>query len=99
MTFDEQSMFTGPDAPQLKEEFKARFRNVSAIMDCVGCDKCRLWGKLQTNGLATALKVLFSSEDAAGSGKADHAPLQRSELVAMINTAHRFAESVSVEKA
>lgn len=25
------------------------FRNISQIMDCVGCDKCRLWGKLQVN--------------------------------------------------
>lgn len=29
-------------------------------MDCVGCDKCRLWGKVQVNGMGTALKVLFS---------------------------------------
>ena len=26
-------------------------------MDCVGCDKCKLWGKLQVTGLGTALKV------------------------------------------
>ena len=32
----------------------------SAIMDCVGCEKCRLWGKLQVLGLGTALKILFS---------------------------------------
>lgn len=29
-------------------------------MDCVGCEKCRLWGKLQVLGLGTALKILFS---------------------------------------
>lgn len=29
-------------------------------MDCVGCEKCRLWGKLQVQGLGTALKILFS---------------------------------------
>lgn len=29
-------------------------------MDCVDCDKCRLWGKLQTHGMGTALKILFS---------------------------------------
>uniref|UniRef100_A0A915ELE8 Uncharacterized protein n=1 Tax=Ditylenchus dipsaci TaxID=166011 RepID=A0A915ELE8_9BILA len=29
-------------------------------MDCVGCDKCRLWGKLQIHGMGTALKILFS---------------------------------------
>lgn len=28
-------------------------------MDCVDCDKCRLWGKLQTHGIGTALKILF----------------------------------------
>lgn len=32
----------------------------SAIMDCVGCEKCRLWGKLQILGLGTALKILFT---------------------------------------
>ena len=32
----------------------------SALMDCVGCEKCRLWGKLQVQGLGTALKILFS---------------------------------------
>ncbi|KAF2316724.1 hypothetical protein GH714_042065 [Hevea brasiliensis] len=31
-----------------------------ALMDCVGCEKCRLWGKLQVLGLGTALKILFS---------------------------------------
>jgi hypothetical protein len=47
----------------LKEEFKQHFRNVSRIMDCVGCDKCRLWGKVQTTGLGTALKVLFELDE------------------------------------
>lgn len=32
----------------------------SAMMDCVGCEKCRLWGKLQVLGLGTAMKILFS---------------------------------------
>lgn len=35
----------------------------SALMDCVGCEKCRLWGKLQVLGLGTALKILFSGDD------------------------------------
>lgn len=49
----------------VKEEFKAHFRNVSRIMDCVGCDKCRLWGKIQTSGVGTALKILFELDDNA----------------------------------
>ena len=32
-----------------QEDFKLHFRNISRIMDCVGCDKCRLWGKLQVS--------------------------------------------------
>lgn len=31
----------------LQAEFVSHFRNISRIMDCVGCDKCKLWGKLQ----------------------------------------------------
>ena len=44
----------------LKEEYKKHFRNISMIMDCVPCEKCRLWGKIQTGGIGTALKILFS---------------------------------------
>ncbi|KAL9940878.1 hypothetical protein V8E36_000366 [Tilletia maclaganii] len=106
-TFDEQSMFSpsNPEAEQLRTEFRQRFRNISAIMDCVGCDKCRLWGKVQVNGLGTALKILFSDTDGgrssaktspltAGNGGPRPPALSRSELVALINTAHRFAESL-----
>lgn len=46
--FNESTMFSGgSQAMKLKEEFSLHFRNISAIMDCVGCDKCKLWGKLQ----------------------------------------------------
>lgn len=41
-------MFTGGfESLKLKSTFREKFRNISKIMDCVGCDKCRLWGKLQ----------------------------------------------------
>jgi len=36
----------------LRAEFQARFRNISRIMDCVGCEKCRLWGKLQVRSIS-----------------------------------------------
>lgn len=49
----------------LKGEFKEHFRNVSRIMDCVGCDKCRLWGKIQVTGVAAALKILFEMDEKA----------------------------------
>lgn len=63
-------------------------------MDCVGCDKCRLWGKIQTTGVATALKILFELDEKALDPAANHNLLQRSEVVALINTLHRFSESL-----
>lgn len=92
--FDESLMFKDPqNAAELKEDFRARFRNVSRIMDCVGCDKCRLWGKLQTNGYGTALKVLFEfdGEDAPATNSL---PLKRTELVALVNTMARLGNSM-----
>ncbi|KAH8922415.1 endoplasmic oxidoreductin [Atractiella rhizophila] len=107
-TFDEKSMFAGPEAEVLKEEFKMHFRNVSQIMDCVGCDKCRLWGRLQVTGLATALKLLFSFDDDPTSASRDFSSsfsqtarptLSRAEVVAFVWTLNRFSESLdAVEK-
>lgn len=74
--------------PQLKEEFRARFKNVSAIMDCVGCDRCRLWGKVQTIGYGTALKVLFESTEV------ENLKFRRIELVALVNTFDRLSKSL-----
>ena len=59
--FNESSMFNGASY-KFKNEFREKFRNISKIMDCVGCDKCRLWGKLQIQGMGTALKILFSGK-------------------------------------
>ncbi|KAF8315970.1 hypothetical protein F5887DRAFT_953167 [Amanita rubescens] len=92
--FDETVLFRGENANILKEEFKAHFRNVSHIMDCVGCDKCRLWGKVQITGLATAMKVLFEMDDKALDPRANSNLLQRSEIVALFNTLFRFSESL-----
>lgn len=92
--FDESVLFRGQNAVVLKEEFKKHFRNVSRIMDCVGCDKCRLWGKVQVTGVATALKILFEMDEKALDPVANPNMLQRAELVAFINTLHRFSESL-----
>ncbi|WFC95814.1 endoplasmic oxidoreductin-1 [Malassezia brasiliensis] len=102
-SFDEHRLFaTGSDPVQnlqiaeLKEDFRAQFMNISRIMDCVGCDKCRLWGKLQVAGIGTALKLLFAFEE---NDPEQHVSLRRSELVALINTAYRISESIqAVEK-
>ena len=40
-------------------------------MDCVTCEKCRLWGKLQVLGFGTALKILFDDGDTEGDSVGD----------------------------
>ena len=88
--FDENTMFQDPDVSgELKEDFRNRFRNVSRLMDCVGCDKCRLWGKLQTVGYGTALKVLFEYDELKNG---ENPPLRRTELVALVNTLDRVLQ-------
>ncbi|CAH0518010.1 unnamed protein product [Peronospora belbahrii] len=73
---------------QLEVQFREKFQNVSRIMDCVTCEMCRLWGKLQTMGLGTAIKILLA-EDVSTIPK-----LHRNELIALINVANNLARSV-----
>ncbi|KAK9471313.1 endoplasmic reticulum Oxidoreductin 1-domain-containing protein [Dipodascopsis tothii] len=89
---DVSAMFL--DDSQLKEEFRLRFVNVSRIIDCTGCDKCRLWGKLQVTGYATALKLLFELPD--GAAELPPLRLRRTEMVALINTYDRLARSIDL---
>ena len=75
---------------RLLKEYQTHFKNISQILDCVGCDKCKLWGKLQITGLGTALKILFSSESYDQSLK-----LIRNEIVALFNALGRLSTSIS----
>ena len=92
-------MFNGGlQALKLKTEFRHHFRNISRIMDCVGCEKCKLWGKLQIQGLGTALQILFSGSfdqpDPTAfdlkSMKKTRFQLTRTEIVALLNSFGRY---------
>ncbi|CAI9088971.1 OLC1v1023444C1 [Oldenlandia corymbosa var. corymbosa] len=92
LPFDEAKMWQGQSGPELKQQIQKQFRNISAMMDCVGCEKCRLWGKLQVLGLGTALKILFSVD---GNSHANQPlQLQRNEVIALLNLLNRLSESV-----
>jgi ERO1-like protein alpha len=54
-------------------------------MDCVECEKCRLFGKMQTYGLGTAMKIIFG-----------HVDLKRNEVVALMNTLNKISMSVEI---
>uniref|UniRef100_M4B6Y2 Endoplasmic reticulum oxidoreductin n=1 Tax=Hyaloperonospora arabidopsidis (strain Emoy2) TaxID=559515 RepID=M4B6Y2_HYAAE len=73
---------------ELEVQFREKFQNVSRIMDCVTCEKCRLWGKLHTMGLGTAIKILLA-EDVSTIPE-----LHRNELIALINVANNLSRSV-----
>uniref|UniRef100_A0A3Q3BF37 ERO1-like protein alpha n=1 Tax=Kryptolebias marmoratus TaxID=37003 RepID=A0A3Q3BF37_KRYMA len=99
--FDETSLFAGDEkeAAKLKEDVRLAFLNISRIMDCVGCFKCRLWGKLQTQGLGTALKILFSERqiEALPSRSSEQRPsfqLSRQEIVSLLNAFGRISTSI-----
>uniref|UniRef100_A0A336MHH0 CSON001785 protein n=1 Tax=Culicoides sonorensis TaxID=179676 RepID=A0A336MHH0_CULSO len=104
--FNETVMFNnGNDFTiKLKEDFREKFMNISRIMDCVGCDKCRLWGKLQTQGMGTALKILFSGNfdqpytytETIQSPAWDNQKfkLRRAEIVSLFNAFGRLSTSI-----
>ena len=50
LPFDEWQLWRGDDADELRTQLQGSFRNITAVMDCVGCEKCKLWGKLQLLG-------------------------------------------------
>ena len=72
----------------LKSQFKDIFLNISEVMDCISCQKCKLHGKLQLLGLGTALKVLLLPEDLLDSS------LNKQEVVALINTIAKFSHAI-----
>uniref|UniRef100_A0A8C2YY62 ERO1-like protein alpha n=1 Tax=Cyclopterus lumpus TaxID=8103 RepID=A0A8C2YY62_CYCLU len=99
--FDETSLFTGDEqeAATLKEDVRRAFLNISRVMDCVGCFRCRLWGKLQTQGLGTSLKILFSERQIEAPplsrGQRPRFRLGRQEVVSLLNAFGRVSTSIS----
>lgn len=78
----------GKDSQPLYKEFRDHFRNITRIMDCVGCHKCRLWGKLQVTGMGTALKILVTPQAVIDAGP-PRFQLRRGEIVALVNAITR----------
>ena len=73
-----------------KVQFKDIFRNITEVIDCVACQKCRLHGKLQILGIGTALKILLLPEEVL----MNEDVITRSEFVAMINTIAKFSRAL-----
>ena len=91
--FNEHLIFDDELSSEVKDQFRIKFKNVTKIMDCVHCDRCRLWGKVQSTGYATSLKILLEM---------DNDPmfvvnsLTKYELIALLNTFDRISKSVQL---
>lgn len=93
--FNEDIMFKGEVDHSLKDDFRRRFKNVTKIMDCVHCDRCKLWGKVQTTGYATSLKILFELDETNKSSRQRVVnKLTKFELISLVNTFNRLSTSV-----
>jgi len=92
--FDETQLFRGGDAQEIQKELRDHFRHVSRVMDCVGCLKCRLWGKLQVRGLATALRILTARPAELAPNSAAPLAVVREDVVALFRTLERLSASI-----
>ncbi|KAL6076140.1 protein folding in endoplasmic reticulum [Balamuthia mandrillaris] len=64
---------------ELKKEFRAKFHNISLLMECVACESCKLHAKLQVLGIGTALKILLAENEVKRHGIIQQ--LQRNEII------------------
>jgi ERO1-like protein alpha len=105
--FDEGRLWKGDNSEALRAELQATFHNITRIMDCVGCEKCKMWAKLQLLGIATSLKILFSAESCGSEAALAQGGvpglqglvLERNEVIALFNTLERLAAGVEVVRA
>ncbi|RNF17504.1 endoplasmic reticulum oxidoreductin, partial [Trypanosoma conorhini] len=86
-TFNEAKFLGSAEAHRLVPQMKRMMYNITTLMDCVTCEKCRVWGKLQTMGIATALRIVMLPEDTVTG-------LSRGEKVSLVNLARQLAISV-----
>jgi len=86
--FREEQLFNDEnmDNEELLNHFKEKFYKISLIMDCMGCDRCRVWGKLQVTGIGVALKILFNP--------LNQLQLSQHEVVALFNAFGRISSSL-----
>lgn len=65
-----------------------QFENITRILDCVECEKCRVHGKLKMSALQLALRAL---------GRDSYVDsLERNEITALINALAYFTDAVQI---
>lgn len=85
--YDAQLYFKTAKGEQVIANLKNKFNTIARIINCTECEKCRLHAKQELVAIGTALKIDFSLEN-------DFKNITRNELVALINTAKKFSDSI-----
>eukprot|EP00055_Hartaetosiga_balthica_P008775 m.33696 g.33696 ORF g.33696 m.33696 type:complete len:504 (-) comp6467_c0_seq1:89-1600(-) len=92
LAIDEDLLFQSKDRLELLHETTEHIKTITNIMNCVGCLKCRLWGKLQTRGLATTMRLLLGNKIQTDQVAFE---LGRNDIVALFNLWERLASSIT----
>ena len=101
--FDESMMFSSNGHQELQQqpavyveklgklakEFKKAFRQVSRMVNCVTCHRCKLHASVSMHGIGVALKILLTDPVNLVTQS-----LSRDDIVALVNTVHKFSESI-----
>lgn len=88
LPFDDRAVFGAQgNQEQMRSAYLRHFTNMTRLMDCVDCMKCKAYGKMQILGLSSGLKILLRKDDTT---------LTRNELVALINTLNKWTESLQI---
>lgn len=82
--FDEDNFLDGVSKKD-HATMQLTMQNITTLMDCVACEKCRVWSKLESKGLSTAMEIVLKK------GIVD---LDRAEKVALINLARQISFSI-----
>lgn len=71
-------------------EARMRTRELTRIMNCVQCNKCKLHGKISVLGMSAAFQILLGRSGMGG----DPSRIHRVELAALMSLLAKFSEAV-----
>lgn len=69
-----------------REVIKSQFKNITELLDCIGCNICKVNGKVQFTGLAAMFKVVFPEDEKI--------MVTENELAGLFNLIHRLSNSI-----
>ena len=88
--FDESLLFKDQTKLVVKSQLREYFTNITRLMDCVDCEKCKTYGKMQIKGLGTALKLILDDSSKQS------IRLDRNEIIALVNTLAKWSTSIKL---